>query len=77
MKLGQLEKKLFLIFFPILNFFYLLPQFLSKVCPDQIHFSHSFYKKYLQSHQKKALDECSSTLKSFLLIYVHISILVS
>ena len=35
------------------------------VCLDQIEKSHSFYKFDL-SHQKKGLDECSSTLKKIL-----------
>ena len=33
--------------------------------------------KFELSHQKKVLDECSSTLEFFLVKYVHISILVS
>ena len=33
--------------------------------------------KFDLSHQKKVLNECSLTLKFFLVKYVHISILVS
>ena len=33
--------------------------------------------KFELGHQKKVLDECSSTLEFFLVKYLHISILVS
>ena len=48
MKLGQLEKNLFLTFFLIEIFVFFL-RFLKIVCPDQIQKSHSFYKKKLQN----------------------------
>ena len=74
------KKIIFDIFFK-LKFFCLLP-FISKnnnfgpnskvtlILQEKI-------AKFELSHQKKVLDECSSTLENFLVKYVHISILVS
>ena len=48
-KVGQLEKKLFLIFFSIEIFLNFIFKFLKIVCFDQIQKSHTFYKEKLQS----------------------------
>ena len=51
--------------------------FLNIVCLDQIQKSLILQEKTAKfelSHQKKVLDECSSTLGFFLVKYVHISI---
>ena len=80
MKLGQLEKKLFLTFFPIGIFFLVFfHKFIIIICPNWIQKSLIFQEKIAKfelSQEKKVLDECSSTLKIFLVKYVHISILI-
>ena len=80
MKLRHLEKKLFLTFFLIQISFVFFLRFLNIICFDMIHFSLILQEKIAKfelSHQKKVLDECRSILEFFLVIYVHISILVS
>ena len=66
-----LQLKIFLVFFfKFLNIVYL----------DQIQKSHILQEKIAKfklGHQKKVLDECSSTLEFFLVKYIHVSILVS
>ena len=68
-------------FFSIEFVFVFFLRFLNIVCPDQNHFFtltlQEKIAKFELSHQKKVLDECSSTLEFFLEKYVHISILVS
>ena len=54
--------------------------FLNIVCPDWIQKSLILKEKFTMfelTHQKKVLDECSSTLEFSLVKYMHISNLVN
>ena len=49
--------------------------FLNIICPNKIHISLILQEKIAKfelSHQKKVLDECSSTMEFFLVKYVNV-----
>ena len=80
-KIGAARKKIILnFFFPIEIFFVFFLRFLNIVYLDWIHRGTLILQekiaKFELGHQKKVLDECSSTLEFFLVKFVHISIFV-